>query len=107
MKRGELWTVSGGGYAGKPRPTLIIQDETWESSSITTIPLTSHVIDAPLWRVTIPATEESGLMVDSQVMVDKITTVKVQNLDRKIGQISTAQMREVERLLLSFLGIAR
>jgi len=46
-------------------------------------------------------------MVDSQVMVDKITTVKVQNLDRKIGQITTAQMREVERLLLSFLGIAR
>ena len=28
MKRGEIWTVSGGGnYAGKARPVVVVQDD--------------------------------------------------------------------------------
>lgn len=28
MKRGEIWTVAGGGdYAGKPRPVVIVQHD--------------------------------------------------------------------------------
>jgi mRNA interferase MazF len=28
MRRGEIWTVAGGGdYTGKPRPALILQDD--------------------------------------------------------------------------------
>ena len=27
MKRGEVWTVSGAGYAGEPRRAVIVQDD--------------------------------------------------------------------------------
>ena len=38
MKRGEIWTVSGGqGYAGKPRPAVIIQDDRFDATASITI----------------------------------------------------------------------
>ena len=34
MRRGELWTASAGqGYAGKPRPVLIIQDDRFDATA--------------------------------------------------------------------------
>ena len=33
MKRGEIWTVAGGkGYACKPQPALIIQDDRFNAT---------------------------------------------------------------------------
>jgi len=34
MRRGEIWTVSGGGdYAGKPRPAVILQDDNFDATN--------------------------------------------------------------------------
>lgn len=53
MKRGDLWTASGGsGYAGKPRPVLIVQDDRFDTAdSVTGVPLTTLSRDAPLLRL--------------------------------------------------------
>ncbi|MEJ0048614.1 MAG: type II toxin-antitoxin system PemK/MazF family toxin [Rhodospirillales bacterium] len=42
MKRGEIWTVSGAaGYAGKPRPAVIVQDDHFDATnSVTVCPFT-------------------------------------------------------------------
>jgi len=49
MRRGEIWTVSGTGYAGKPRHTVLIQDDAFDATaSITSCALTSDETDAPL-----------------------------------------------------------
>lgn len=32
MNRGEIWTVSGGVYASKSRPALIIQDDRYDAT---------------------------------------------------------------------------
>ena len=37
MKRGEIWTVSGAGYAGKPRPAVIVQDDRFDATASVTI----------------------------------------------------------------------
>ncbi len=37
MKRGEVWTVSGPGYAGKPRPAVIVQDDSFDATASVTI----------------------------------------------------------------------
>ena len=38
MKRGEIWTVSGGrGYAGKVRPVVILQDDNFDGTASITI----------------------------------------------------------------------
>ena len=45
MKRGEIWTMAGGpGYASKPRPVVIVQDDAFTARDsivvclITTVP---------------------------------------------------------------------
>lgn len=108
MIRGELWTVSGGTYAQKPRPALIIQDDLFAASeSVTLLPLTSHLTDAPLLRLTIEPSELTGLERESQVMVDKLTTVRRSNLGQRIGRVTSETMVAVEQSLAVFLGLAR
>ncbi|MBS1907757.1 MAG: type II toxin-antitoxin system PemK/MazF family toxin [Actinobacteria bacterium] len=108
MIRGELWTVAGGVYASKPRPALIIQDDIFAGTdSVTVLPLTGALVDAPLLRVRIAPGDLSGLNKDSDVMIDKATTVRRQNVDARVGRLSAEQLAQVERLLMVFLGFAR
>ena len=53
MKRGEIWTVSGGApYAGKPRPAVIVQEDRFEAtSSIMLCVFTTDPTEAPLLRM--------------------------------------------------------
>lgn len=108
MIRGELWTVAGGVYASKPRPALIIQDDAFDgTASVTVLPLTSALLDAPFLRVRIAAGTLSGLERDSDVMVDKLTTVRRANVGERVGRLSADQLAEVERSAMAFLGFAR
>ena len=107
MKRGEVWTVSAGGYAGKPRPALILQSDRFDvTASITLCVFTSDETDAPLFRLVIEADESNGLRATSRLMVDKITTVPRERLGRRIGELTERDMRRVEQAILVFLGIA-
>ena len=108
MKRGEIWLVSGGVHASKPRPALVIQDDLYElDESVTVIPLTSHLIDAPLFRSRIAATETTGLDTASDAMVDKVTTIKRRHATERTGRVASADLVAIERLLMAHLGIAR
>ena len=51
MKRGEIWTMAGGsGYAGKPRPVLIVQDDAFaERDSVTVCLITTDPADLPVF----------------------------------------------------------
>ncbi|WP_258805119.1 type II toxin-antitoxin system PemK/MazF family toxin [Pseudarthrobacter sp. NS4] len=106
MNRGELWTVSGGIYAQKPRPALIIQDDLFEASeSVTLLPLTSQLTDAPILRLTVEPGDLTGLERESQIMVDKLTTVRRANLGQRVGQVDAKTMAAVEQSLAVFLGL--
>lgn len=105
MNRGELWTVSGGGYAAKPRPALIIQDDLFSATeSVVVIPLTSVVVaDSVVARLAVPTT--TGIAQPSFAMIDKITAVRRSNLGKQIGRVSAALMVEIERSVMVFLGL--
>ena len=55
MRRGDIWTASGGhDYAGKPRPVVIVQDDSFDATaSITVCAFTTDETDAPLIRLLI------------------------------------------------------
>ncbi|WP_346926736.1 type II toxin-antitoxin system PemK/MazF family toxin [uncultured Arthrobacter sp.] len=107
MNRGELWTVSGGTYAPKPRTVLIIQDDLFAASeSITLLPLTSQLTDAPLLRLTVEPGQLTGLESVGQIVVDKLTTVRRANLGRRVGRVDAKTMVAVEQSLAIFLGLA-
>ena len=109
MKRGELWTVSGGSpYSSKPRPAVIVQEDRFEgTSSITLCVFTTDPTDAPLLRLLVEPTERNGLSSASRLMIDKVTTVPKARLGKRIGKLSAEDLVRVNRALTVFLGLAR
>jgi len=107
MKRGEIWTVAGGGdYTGKPRPAIILQDDRFDSTaSITVCALTTDPADAPLLRIAIEPSEANGLAASSRIMMDKVATVRRARLGTRVGRLDDADLVRVNRALVVFLGL--
>lgn len=107
MRRGEIWTVSGTGYAGKPRPAVLIQDDAFDATgSITICAFTSDETDAPLFRLLIEPTDANGLRSASRLMVDKVTTVAKSKIGERVGRLEDADLLRLNQALLVFLGLA-
>jgi mRNA interferase MazF len=53
------------------------------------------------------ASELTGLEQESDVMVDKLTTVRRSTVQDRVGRLSAEQIAEVERAMMVFLGLAR
>jgi len=86
---------------------LVIQDDHFSNTdSVTVIPITSQDINAPLFRVPVPAGAATGLHNDSFLMVDKIMTVKRSSAATHIGEISHETMLAADRAIATFLGFA-
>lgn len=108
MRRGDFVTVAMQGDFGKPRPALVIQSDQFnEHTTVTVLPVTSTLVAAPLLRVTVQPTPESGLQKPSQVMVDKAMTMKRDKVGPAFGRIDADVLVEIERCLAVFLGIAK
>jgi mRNA interferase MazF len=75
VRRGEIWTVAGGGdYAGKPRPVVILQDDRFDATaSVTVCAFTTDPTPAPLFRLEVEPNDGNGLKARCRLMVDKIT----------------------------------
>jgi mRNA interferase MazF len=108
VRRGEIWTVSGGGsYTGKPRPAVIIQEDSFDATaSVTLCAFTTDATDAPLLRLLIEPNETNGLRLASRLMVDKITTVPKDRLGEKIGRLDNTDVLRLNQAVLVFLGLA-
>lgn len=48
-----------------------------------------------------------GLDHDSDVMIDKLTTVRRSNVQTRVGRLTAEQLVEIERAIMAFLGLAR
>ena len=108
MRRGDLVSVSLAGDYGKPRPALVIQSDYFsEHDSVTVLPLTSRLREAPLLRVTVAPTPANGLRSVSQVMIDKASTLLRGKVQPAFGQLETDVMLQIERVLALFLGIVK
>ncbi len=108
MKRGQIWTIAGGGdYTGKPRPAVIVQDDSFDATaSVTICAFTTDPTDAPLFRIPIEPSEKNGLLAPSRLMVDKLTTVSKERLGSRVGRLDDEDMVRLNRAILVFLGMA-
>src|SRR5581483_2748225 len=108
MKRGDIWTVAGGkDYAGKPRPVVVIQDDSFDATdSITICAFTTDEAEAPLFRLPVEPNERNGLRTVCRLMVDKITTVPKSKIGARVGRLTDEDMVRLNRAVLVFLGIA-
>lgn len=107
MKRGDVVTVAIQGDYGKPRPAVVVQSDLFNAThpSITLLPLTSTIVDAPLVRLTIDPGRGNGLTRVSQVMVDKAITLPRDKVGETIGRLDEEVMIRVTRALAMWLSI--
>jgi mRNA interferase MazF len=108
MRRGDIWTVaSGKDYAGKPRPVVIIQDDSFDATdSITICAFTTDETEAPLFRLPVEPNERNGLRAPCRLMVDKITTVPKSKVGSHIGHLDDEDLLRLNQAMLVFLGLA-
>jgi len=108
MRRGDIWTVAGGkDYAGKPRPVVIVQDDSFDGTgSITVCAFTTDTTEAPLFRLPAAPDTSNGLRSPSRLMVDKITTVSKSKLGIRMGRLDDESMLRLNRSVFVFLGLA-
>lgn len=107
MKRGDFVTVDMPDVFGKPRPAMILQSDLFaEHATVTIVLVTSMMVEAPLFRVTVEPSALNGLRQPSQVMVDKIITVGKEKVGKPFGKIDKDTLLEIERCLAVFLGLA-
>jgi len=108
MRRGDIWTVSGGkDYAGKPRPVVIVQDDAFDATgSITVCAFTTDPTEAPQFRLPVEPNERNGLRFSSRLMVDKITTVPKSKVGERIGRLDDEDVVRLNQAVLVFHGLA-
>ena len=84
---------------------MIIQNDLFDTPSVTSCPLTTTPANAPLLRVAVEPSAELPLAQRSWVMVDKITTIWRQNCGAAMGRLSRAELLRVTSSLAVLLGL--
>lgn len=112
LKRGDVVLVlfpNSDLKTAKPRPALIVQMDNLESglSQVIVAMISSRLFRADhasrvLIKLDLPAGKASGLLTDSVVMTDNLTTISEIAIDRVIGKIP---MGEVDKALKHTLGL--
>ncbi len=108
FRRGDIWTVAGGkDYAGKPRPVVIVQDDSFDAThSITICAFTTDTTEAPLFRLLVEPNERNGLRTACRLMVDKMSTVPRSKVGARAGRLDDEDIVRLNQAVLVFLGLA-
>ena len=108
MSRGDVVLVAASGDYGKPRPAVIVQTNAFPEThaSIVICQMTSEIVDAPDFRVTVDPSDRNGLRVRSQIMADKPVTVRRGRIGALIGHLDDADMSRLNIALAFVMGLA-
>lgn len=98
--------ISAPGDYGKPRPAVVVQSDRIALDSVLVAQITSTIVDAPLYRLTLEPGAATGLKRASQVMVDKIITMRREKCGQVKGRIDDAALLALDRILAVVLGLA-
>lgn len=108
MRRGDICLVAAPGDYGKPRPAVVVQSDLLNPThaGIVVCLMTSATVDAPGFRIAVEPSPSTGLRVRSQIMADKITTLRRERIGRRIGTIDDGARLQLDRALAVVLGLA-
>jgi mRNA interferase MazF len=106
-RRGDVVTCAPPGDYGKPRPAVVLQSDLFNTThaSVTLCPITSHLQEAPLFRVPLAKGPVTGLKLESQAMVDKLSTVRLERIKTVIGRLEADDLERVEAAVMRWLGL--
>ena|SRR5258708_1949344 len=106
MKRGEIITIAMSGDYGKPRRAVVVQAD-WldDSDSVLMCLMTTLERQAPLYRLMVPATVETGLQQVSYIMVEKVFAVRRVKCGAAIGRLPAGPTIALNVMLGAVLGL--
>jgi mRNA interferase MazF len=106
-QRGDVVVCVLSGDYGKPRPAVVVQSNLFNPThaSVTVCPVTTHLLKAPLFRLSLEPSDENGLRAPSQIMVDKISTLKVEKVDQRIGCLTELQIEKIDKAIKLWLDL--
>ena len=109
MQRGDVVVCVKQGDYGMPRPAVVVQSDLFNPThdSITVCPISTHIKEASLFRVLLVSSKANGLKTDSQIMVDKITSVRRDKIRQIVGALSKAQLAKLEEAILFWLDVVK
>jgi mRNA interferase MazF len=107
MRRGDIVVVAAAGDYGKPRPAVIVQTDAFPQTHISVVvcQMTSEIVEAPSFRVTIEPSKRNGLQALSQIMVDKPVTVRRTRIGRSIGRLDDGDIGRLDVALAFVMGL--
>jgi mRNA interferase MazF len=105
LQRGDVLKVVIPGEYGKPRPAVIIQTRMLHDiPSIIVVPCTSKLLDDCIYRPDIPQNEDTGLLLPSQAMADKIVAVSKRRVCEVIGRVNAETLEKLEQAVQFAVG---
>jgi len=113
VKRGDIWLTNLDPATGSEqkgtRPTLVIQNDTGNKYSPTTIVavLTSQIQKAKLPTHVVVPSKQTSLSKDSVILLEQIRTIDKQRFIKKLTNLNIQQMRNVDKALKVSLGLVR
>ena len=107
MKRGDVVICAAPGDYGKPRPAVVVQSDLFSGthSSVVVCLITSHLEDAPLFRIPMRAGKATGLERESQVMVDKVIAIPRSKITGRAGVPSAGALKDIDHALRLWLKL--
>jgi mRNA interferase MazF len=107
IRRGSVVIVVIPGDFGKPRPAVVIQADIFSDlDSVLVCPLTSDLSIKSALRLEVALTEENGLRLTSQIMLEKLSAVRKGRIGAVIGQIDSAIMDLAAREIAVLIGLS-
>ena len=105
--RGMIVVGAGkGDFSGKPRPFLVVQSDLFaDHATISLCPLTSVISSTNLFRVSLEASPETGLVRDSEIQVDKVDSLRRDEISKIIGMTPITTMTRVGDALPRWLQL--
>jgi len=110
LRRSQIWwawldPVVGSEQAGR-RPVVIVSaDELLIASTVVAVPFTTSTQHgSAAYRVPLTA-ERTGLKRDSVALCHQVRVLSVMRLRRRVGQLSSEDMRAIDAALLYTLGL--
>ena len=87
---------------------MVVQSDAFPEThaSVVVCQMTSSVVDARDFRVTVEPSEANGLRKVSQVMADKPTTVRRERIGNRIGYLERPDVLRLNRAVAFCLGLA-
>jgi mRNA interferase MazF len=106
VKRGDVVIASTRGYAGKPRPAVVVQSDIFViDTSIVVCPMTGTDVGVSFLRPAIDPDAYNNLARRSWIMIDKVGVIEKSRIGAHVGALRPDQMRMLDERLAVFLGL--